>query len=79
MVGLNDPSGIDRDRALVLAVADGTAELAIGPSRTRVHLDDAELPEDATVGTWVVMDLQSTPPVPLFVDAELTANGPREV
>ena len=79
MVGLNDPSGIDRDRALVLAISDGKAELAIGPSRTRIHLDDAELPEAAAVGTWVVMDLQSTPPLPLFVDEELTANGPREV
>ncbi len=76
---LNDPSGIDRDRAVVIAIADGQVELAIGPSRTRVHLDAAELPDGAEVGTWIVLDLQSAPPMPLFIDHELTARGPRVV
>lgn len=74
---LNDPSGIDRDRAVVVAFTGGKVELAVGPSRTRVHLDTGELPDGAEVGTWIVMDLQSTPPMPLFVDHDLTARGPR--
>lgn len=67
-----DPSGIGPDRAVVLAIGEGRVELAVGPGRTRVHLDDGDIPGEADVGTWLVMDLQSTPPLPLFVDRELT-------
>lgn len=75
---LNDPSGIDRDRAVVVALDDERYELAVGPGRTRVHGDVADLPGGCEVGTWVVLDLQTTPPLPLFIDAELTARGPQE-
>jgi hypothetical protein len=67
------PSGIGLDRAVVNRIEDDTAVLFVGPGSTAVHVDADALPEGAEPGTWLVMDLQSVPPLPLFVDQELTA------
>jgi hypothetical protein len=66
------PSGIGLDRAVVNRIEDDTAVLFVGPSSTAVHVETDALPEGAGPGTWVVMDLQSVPPLPLFIDTELT-------
>ena len=66
------PSGIGLDRAVVNRIDGDTAVLFIGPGSTAVHVDAEALPDDAGPGTWLVMDLQSVPPLPLFVDRELT-------
>ena len=73
---LDEPTGIRPDRAVVDRVEDGRAALLVGPGRTPIHLDVEELPRDAGAGTWVVLDLQSTPPLVLGVDADLTRDGP---
>jgi hypothetical protein len=67
------PSGIGLDRAVVNRIEDDTAVLFVGPGSTAVHVDADALPEGAGPGTWLVMDLQSVPPIPLFVDEALTA------
>ncbi|MFA9447131.1 hypothetical protein [Egicoccus sp. AB-alg6-2] len=72
----DEPTGIRPDRGFVDQVADGRAVLLVGAGRTPLHLDVEELPRDAAAGSWVVLDLQSTPPLVLGVDAELTRNGP---
>ncbi|MFA9432149.1 DUF3006 domain-containing protein [Egicoccus sp. AB-alg2] len=71
-----EPTGIKPDRAMVDRVEAGTAVLLVGPGRTPLHVDAAELPQSAGPGTWVVLDLQSTPPLVLSVDAELSREGP---
>jgi hypothetical protein len=67
-----DPSGIGNDRALVERIEDGDAVLAVGPSRTPVHIPVDELPAGTDAGTWVVLDLQVAPPLVLSIDQELT-------
>ena len=67
-----DPSGISNDRAVVTRFEDDTAVLAVGPGRTPVHLPVEDLPEGAAEGTWLVLDLQLTPPMVLRIDRELT-------
>jgi hypothetical protein len=66
------PSGIGLDRAVVNRIDGDTAVLFVGPGSTAVHVEADALPEGAGPGTWIVMDLQSVPPLPLFVDEELT-------
>ncbi len=66
------PSGIGLDRAVVNRIEGDVAVLFVGPGSTAVHVDADALPEGAGPGTWLVMDLQSVPPLPLFVDEELT-------
>ena len=71
-----EPTGVRPDRAVVDQIAEGRAVLLVGPGRTPIHLDVEELPRDVGEGTWVVLDLQHTPPLVLSVDAELTEKGP---
>jgi hypothetical protein len=66
------PSGIGLDRAVVNRIEADTAVLFVGPGSTAVHVDAEALPDGAGPGTWVVMDLQSVPPLPLFIDRDLT-------
>ncbi len=73
-----EPSGIGTDRAVVNRIDGDVAVLFIGPGSTAVHVDADSLPEEAAAGTWLVMDLQSVPPLPLFVDEELTARKAAE-
>jgi hypothetical protein len=48
------------------------AVLRVGPGNVAVRVDAGALPEGATVGTWLVMDVQAVPPIPLVIDHELT-------
>lgn len=66
------PSGIGLDRAVVNRIEGETAVLFVGPGSTAVHVEAGALPDGAGPGTWLVMDLQSVPPLPLFIDEELT-------
>lgn len=68
-----DPSGIGTDRAVIHDVEDDVATLHVGPGKVGLHVPVAELPANADVGTWVVLDIQSHPPIVLAVDDELTA------
>lgn len=72
-----EPTGIRPDRAVVDDIDGGRAALLVGPGRTPIHLDVEELPHGAGVGTWLVLDLQSTPPLALSIDHELTGEGPK--
>lgn len=67
-----DPSGIDNDRAFLRRIEDDEAVLAVGPSRTPLRVDAADLPGGATPGTWVVVDTQQSPPMVLSVDQAMT-------
>lgn len=68
-----DPSGIGTDRAVVDHVENGVAVLHVGPGKVGLHVPVSELPPEADVGTWVVLDVQSQPPIVLAVDQDLTA------
>ena len=67
-----DPSGIGNDRAVIDRLGPDKAVLAVGPGRTPVHLRADELPSGVGVGTWLVLDVQSQPPLVIGVDEELT-------
>jgi hypothetical protein len=68
-----DPSGISNDRGMVSRIEDDTAVLAVGPSRTPMHLPLDELPEGVREGTWLVLDMQLSPPMALSIDEAMTA------
>ena len=68
----SDPSGIGNDRAVIDHLDADTAVLAVGPGRTPVHLAADELPAGVDVGTWLVLDVQSQPPLVIGIDEELT-------
>lgn len=71
------PSGIRPDRARLAEVTeDGTATLQVGPGRTPVQVDAGSLPGGAEVGTWLIVDVQSMPPLPIGIDEALTADPP---
>ena len=70
-----EPTGIGPDRAVVDRLDDDTAVLLVGPARTPLHVEAAELPADARVGTWVILDVQSTPPLVIGTDGDLTDRG----
>lgn len=72
-----EPTGIRPDRGVVDQIESGRAVLLVGPGRTPLHVDVEELPRDADVGTWLVLDLQSTPPLALSIDEALTDEGPK--
>jgi hypothetical protein len=67
-----EPTGISPDRAVVDRISDDAAVLLAGPGRTPLHLGVAELPDGAEEGTWVVLDLQCTPPLVIGVDHAMT-------
>lgn len=68
-----DPSGIANDRALVSRFEEGKAVLAVGPGRTPMHVPREDLPEGAEPGTWLVLDMQISPPMVLWIDHAMTA------
>ena len=68
-----EPTGIGPDRAFVDRIENATAVLHVGPSRTPLHVAADELPHEAGPGTWVVLDLQTTPPLVLSIDRTLTS------
>lgn len=72
-----DPSGISNDRGVVSRIEDDTAVLAVGPSRTPMHLPLDELPEGVQEGTWLVLDMQLSPPMALSIDEAMTAERTR--
>ena len=67
-----DPSGIPNDRAVIQRIEDGQAVLAVGPSRTPLHVPVDDLPPDAATGTWLLLDLQLQPPMVLGIDEAMT-------
>jgi hypothetical protein len=72
-VVLAEPSGVGPDRARVHHIThDGTAVLRVGPGGTELHVAVDELPEGAAEDTWVILDLQTTPPLVIGIDHELT-------
>ncbi len=68
----DEPSGIAPDRALLSRRDDDTVVLRVGAGMTEVHLPAADVPEEAAVGDWLVLDLQLSPPLVLGVDHDLT-------
>lgn len=64
----DDPSGITNNRAMIERIEDGAAVLSVGPSRTPVRLPVDDLPAEADIGSWVVLDLQMQPPLVLRVE-----------
>jgi len=68
---LPDPSGIAQDHGVIERFEDGAAVIRVGPSQMPVHLPVTDLPNGCEVGSWLVLDLQITPPLALH----LTANG----
>ena len=74
---LAEPSGVGPDRALIHEIVDdGTAVLRVGPGGTELHVTTDELPSGAAENTWVILDLQTTPPLVIGVDHDLTAAQP---
>lgn len=71
-----DPTGIPTDRAVVDRIEDDTAVLLVGPGGTPLHVGVADLPEGAGAGTWVVLDVQFSPPFAVAIDEQLTAARP---
>jgi hypothetical protein len=71
-VPIDDPSGIEPDRAVVDRIDGDRAVLLVGPGHTEVHVPAADLPAGVDAGTWVVLDLQLQPPLVLGPDPELT-------
>lgn len=67
-----DPSGIANDRARIQRVEEGSAVLAVGPSRTPVHLPLEDLPDGCAEGTWLILDLQLEPPLVIGIDRAMT-------
>ncbi len=67
-----DPGGIPNDRALIQRIEDDSAVLAVGPSRTPMHVPVDDLPEGATPDTWVMVDLQLQPPMVIAIDQAMT-------
>jgi hypothetical protein len=72
----DDPTGIGTDRGVVDRIEDDTAVLLVGPGGTPIHVGVADLPDGAAVGTWVVLDVQFSPPFVVAIDEELTAARP---
>ena len=68
----SDPSGISNDRGVVKTIEDDTAILAVGPSMTPMHIPADELPTGAAEGTWLVLDMQLSPPMVLYIDRAMT-------
>ena len=61
---------IPMDRAVIDRIVDGrTAVLLVGPSEEPLHVPVDVLPEDATEGSWLVLDLAE---LIVGVDHELT-------
>jgi hypothetical protein len=67
-----DPSGIPNDRAVVQRIEDDQAVLAVGPSRTPMHVPVEDLPEGSDPGKWLIVDLQLQPPLVIAIDEVMT-------
>ena len=53
-----DDRSIGPDRAVVDRIVDGeTAVLLVGPQQAELHVPVDHLPEGATDGTWIILDL----------------------
>lgn len=73
---LAEPSGVGPDRARVDDIVDDTAVLRVGPGGTELHVGIDELPAGAAENTWVILDLQTTPPLVIGIDEDLTEAQP---
>jgi len=61
------------DRAVIDRIVDGhTAVLLVGGDEIELLLPVDALPEDATDGTWVVLDTSTDPPTVTGIDQQLT-------
>lgn len=64
---------IPHDRAVLDRIVDGsTAVLLVGAAGHELTLPADRLPEDASDGTWLVLDVDVDPPVVVAIDEELT-------
>ena len=64
---------IAADRAVIDRVVDGvTAVLLVGAEERPLDLPVSTLPEGATDGTWLHLDLTTDPPTVLGIDRQLT-------
>jgi hypothetical protein len=69
-----EPSRIQPDRAVVDRIVDGaTAVLLVGPDEAELLVPADSLPDGAGDGTWVVLDLDASPPRVVGTDDALTA------
>ncbi len=67
---------IPPDRAVIHDVTDdGTAVLLVGPGKVELHVPADSLPDGAGTSTWVILDVQSRPPIVIGVDHERTDAG----
>ena len=77
---MSDDPPIPHNRAVIDRIVDGTtAVLLVGPDETELLLPADELPETATEGVWVTLDLDSDPTAVLTVDTELTEHRTTQV
>lgn len=58
---------IGNDRALLQRTEGDNAVLEVGPSRTPMRVALDELPPGASIGTWLILDLQMQPPIVLSI------------
>lgn len=71
---------IPPDRAVIDQIVDGTtALLLVGPGETPLHVDAGTLPDGAGEGIWLILDVQSTPPLVVGIDQELTDSRAADV
>ena len=76
----DEPPSIAPDRAVLDRVVDAaTAVLLVGDNEDEVHLPATALPDGATDGTWLRLDVDTTPPTVLGIDHELTAQRAQDI
>jgi hypothetical protein len=69
-----DELHVTPDRAVIDRIVDeAIAVLLVGPTEGEVHLPVDQLPDRASEGDWVIVDLDADPPTVMSIDDELTA------
>lgn len=71
--GPDVPEPVPDDRAVLdRIVDDATAVLLVGPNEVEVHVPADALPDGATDGTWLVLDLDGDMPRVIAIDQRRT-------
>lgn len=66
----DEPSTTASNRARLEAIEGDEALLAAGESQMPVRLPLGDLPAEAEVGSWLIIDTQIQPPLVLGVDRD---------
>lgn len=71
---------IPPDRAVLDRVVDDTtAVLLVGEDEDELHLPATALPDGVTDGTWLHLDVATSPPTVLGIDHDLTERRSQDV